>query len=136
MATVTKLIRNTFLVILIPLFAFLYNRGEFKEQKYSILSIFPYFVIGFIGMIILRNFGDQLFSVESDNYFAWSKFIEYLKILATVFLTMAMAAVGISINLAELKSMGYKPFIVGFIAAVTVGIISLIYLESLINFFI
>ena len=49
---------------------------------------------------------------------------------------MAMAAVGISINLSELKYMGYKPFVVGFIAAVTVGIISLIYLESLINFFI
>ncbi len=135
-ATVTKLIRNTFLVILIPLFAFLYNRGEFKEQKYSILSIFPYFVLGFIGMIILRNFGDQLFSFESKSFYAWSRFIEYLKILATVFLTMAMAAVGISINLSELKSMGYKPFVVGLIAAVTVGIISLIYIETLINIFI
>ncbi len=135
-ATVTKLIRNTFLVILIPLFALLYNRGEFKEQKYSILRIFPYFVIGFISMIIIRNLGDQLFSVESDSFYAWSKFIEYLKILATVFLTMAMAAVGISINLSELKSMGYKPFIVGLIAAVTVGIISLIYIETLKNFLI
>ena len=135
-ATVTKLIRNTFLVILIPLFAFLYNRGEFKEQKYSILSIFPYFVIGFIGMIVLRNLGDQFFSVETNNFYAWSKFIEYIKILATVFLTMAMAAVGISINLGELKSMGYKPFVVGFIAAITVGIISLIYIEILKNFFI
>ena len=135
-ATVTKLIRNTFLVILIPLFAFLYNRGEFKEQKYSILSIFPYFVIGFIGMIIVRNLGDELFSPETDNYYVWSRFIEYLKILATVFLTMAMAAVGISINLGELKSMGYKPFVVGLIAAVTVGIISLIYIETLKNFLI
>ena len=67
-ATVTKLIRNTFLVILIPLFAFLYNRGELKGQKYSILSIFPYFVIGFIGMIIVRNIGDQIFTTDNDNY--------------------------------------------------------------------
>ena len=36
-----------------------------------------------------------------------------------------MAAVGISINLNELKSMGYKLFIVGLIEAITVGIISL-----------
>ena len=132
----TKLIRNTFLVILIPLFAFLYNRGEFKEQKYSILNIFPYFVLGFIGMIIVRNLGDQFFLIEGNNSYVWSQFIEYLKILATVFLTMSMAAVGISINLSELKSMGYKPFVVGLIAAVTVGIISLIYIETLINFFI
>ena len=74
--------------------------------------------------------------VDSDSFYAWSRFIEYLKILATVFLTMAMAAVGISINLSELKSMGYKPFVVGFIAAVTVGVISLIYIETLKNFLI
>ena len=132
-ATVTKLIRNTFLVILIPLFAFLYNRGEFKDQKYSILSIFPYFVIGFIGMIVVRNLGDQFFSIEDGNYFIWYNFIEYLKILATVFLTMAMAAVGISINLSELKLMGYKTFVVGLIAAITVGIISLIYIGTIKN---
>ena len=133
-ATVTKLIRNTFLVILIPLFAFLYNRGEVINQKYSILSVFPYFVLGFIGMIILRNLGDQYFSLENNNFYIWSKFIEYLKLLTTVFLTMAMAAVGISINLSELKSMGYKPFIVGLISATTVGVISLIYIEFLKNF--
>ena len=136
-ATVTKLIRNTFLVILIPLFAFLYNRGEIKEKNYSILSIFPYFVLGFIGMIIIRNVGDQIFSIENLNfefYEIWKNFIGYIKILATVFLTMAMAAVGISINLGDLKSMGYKPFLVGLIAAVTVGIISLVYIETFTKF--
>ena len=136
-ATVTKLIRNTFLVIMIPLFAFLYNRGEVKNNQYSILNIFPYFVLGFIGMIVLRNIGDQIFSNENNNNnLLWLNFIEYLKILATAFLTMAMAAVGISINLGELKSMGYKPFIVGLIAAVTVGFISLIYIQILYKFFI
>jgi len=133
-ATVTKLIRNTFLVIMIPLFAFLFNRGEVKGQKYSILSIFPYFVLGFIGMIIVRNLGDQFFSMGNISYDVWNNFIGYIKILTTVFLTMAMAAVGISINLNELKSMGYKPFVVGLIAAITVGFISLIYIETLTKF--
>tara|TARA_Y100001936_G_scaffold219764_1_gene233370 strand:- start:1382 stop:2467 length:1086 start_codon:yes stop_codon:yes gene_type:complete len=135
-ATVTKLIRNTFLVIMIPLFAFLYNRGEVKGEKYSIFDIFPYFVLGFIGMILIRNLGDQIFSNQNENYQIWVNLIEYAKILATTFLTMAMAAVGISINLSELKSMGYKPFVVGFIAAITVGFISLIYIETLSKFFI
>jgi len=135
-ATVTKLIRNTFLVIMIPLFAFLYNRGEVKGEKYSIFDIFPYFVLGFIGMILIRNLGDQIFSNQSENYQIWINLIEYAKILATTFLTMAMAAVGVSINLSELKSMGYKPFVVGFIAAITVGFISLIYIETLSKFFI
>ena len=135
-ATVTKLIRNTFLVIMIPLFAFLYNRGKVKSQNYSIFNIFPYFVLGFIGMILFRNVGDQIFPNGSENNFIWVNIIDYLKILATAFLTMAMAAVGISINLSELKSMGYKPFVVGLIAAVTVGFISLIYIEFISKFFI
>ena len=129
-ATVTKLIRNTFLVIMIPLFAFLYNRGKAKDKNYSILNIFPYFVIGFIGMIIIRNIGDQIFAIESVNYEIWKNLISYIKSLATVFLTMAMAAVGISINLNELRSMGYKPFVVGLIAAITVGIVSIISLKT------
>jgi len=135
-ATVTKLIRNTFLVVMIPLFAFLYNRGGVKNKSYSILNIFPYFVLGFIGMIIARNIGDQIFTIESGNYEIWKIFINYIKSLATVFLTMAMAAVGISINLSELKSMGYKPFVVGLIAAVTVGIVSIITIQYFIKIFI
>jgi len=134
-ATVTKLIRNTFLVIMVPLFGFLYNRGKVKDKSYSIFSIFPYFVLGFIGMIIVRNFGDQIFTLESDNFQSWKTFIGYIKNLATVFLTMAMAAVGISINLNELRSMGYKPFVVGLIAAVTVGIVSIISLEIFLKVF-
>ena len=134
-ATVTKLIRNTFLVIMVPLFGFLYNRGKVKDKNYSIFSIFPYFVIGFIGMIVVRNIGDQIFITGSDNYDIWEILINSIKSLATVFLTMAMAAVGISINLNELKSMGYKPFVVGLIAAVTVGIISILSLETFLESF-
>jgi uncharacterized integral membrane protein (TIGR00698 family) len=134
-ATVTKLIRNTFLVIMVPLFGFLYNRGKVKEKNYSIFSIFPYFVLGFIGMIIIRNIGDQALTIESSNYEIWKTSISYIKSLATVFLTMAMAAVGISINISELKSMGYKPFIVGLIAAITVGIVSIISLETFLKIF-
>jgi uncharacterized membrane protein YadS len=115
---------------MVPLFGFLYNRGKVKDKKYSIFSIFPYFVLGFIGMIVVRNIGDQVFTIENDNYEFWETLINYIKILATVFLTMSMAAVGISINLSELKSMGYKPFIVGLIAAITVGIVSIISLET------
>ena len=81
-------------------------------------------------MIIVRNFGDQIFILENCGFEYWKTFIVYIKNLATVFLTMAMAAVGISINLNELKSMGYKPFVVGLIAAITVGIVSIISLET------
>ena len=133
-ATVTKLIRNTFLIIMIPLFAFLYNRGQRKERNYSILNIFPYFVLGFIGLIILRNIGDQIFSTYNED--SWIKTIEFIQISSKIFLTMAMAAIGLSTNLKDIRNMGYKPFIVGFVAMLTVGIISISTIEIYLKFFI
>ena len=49
---------------------------------------------------------------------------------------MAMAAIGLSTNLKDIKSMGYRPFIVGFIAMLTVGIVCIITIECYLNFFI
>ena len=126
-ATVTKLIRNTFLIIMIPVFALLYSRGQKREKNYSILNIFPYFVLGFIGMIILRNVGDEIFI--STYQFLWEIFILNVKDSAKIFLGMAMASIGLSTNLSNLKTMGYKPFVVGFVAMITVGIISIITIE-------
>ena len=133
-ATVTKLIRNTFLVIMIPLFAFLYNRNKSKEKNYSIINIFPYFVLGFVGMIILRNTGDQFFLNISNNN--WENTIDIIKSSSKIFLTMAMAAIGLSTNLKDIKNMGYKPFIVGFIGMATVGVVSLLTIETYVKFFI
>ena len=131
-ATVTKLIRNTFLIIMIPLFALLYNRGRAKEKNYSILSIFPYFVLGFVGMIIIRNIGDEIYLSNSN----WIGSIEIIKLFSKIFLTMAMAAIGLSTNLKEIKNIGYKPFVVGFIAMLTVGIVCILTIESYLRFFI
>ena len=131
-ATVTKLIRNTFLVIMIPLFAFLYNRKNVIKKRYSILSIFPYFVLGFIGMIILRNTGDQFFI--NSNYELWKETIQTIKFSSKIFLTMAMSAIGLSTNLKDLKTMGFKPFVVGFIAMTTVGLVSILTIEFYINY--
>ncbi len=132
-ATVTKLIRNTFLIVMIPLFALLYNRGHARTKSYSILRIFPYFVLGFVGMIILRNLGDQMFTF--DYNYNWNETINIIKFLSKIFLTMAMAAIGLSTNLKDVKSMGYKPFIVGFVAMLTVGIVCILTIEIYLKFF-
>ena len=133
-STVTKLIRNTFLIIMIPLFAYLYSRGQIKQKKYSIVNIFPYFVLGFIAMIILRNLGDHIFLVNQNEI--WSSTVENIKFLSKIFLTMAMAAIGLSTNFRDIKNMGYKPFLVGFIAMATVGLISIVTIEIFINYII
>tara|TARA_B100001057_G_scaffold21715_1_gene20070 strand:+ start:934 stop:2001 length:1068 start_codon:yes stop_codon:yes gene_type:complete len=129
-ATVTKLIRNTCLVFLIPLFAYLHNKGQVNKSDYSILNIFPLFVIGFIGMIFFRNIGDQLFVSAGEISKTWISIISITKMATTLFLTMAMSAIGLSINLSELKNIGVKPFIVGFVVAIAVGIVSILVLEN------
>jgi len=131
-ATVTKLIRNTFLIIMIPLFAFLYNRNNSSKQNYSLLKIFPYFVLGFVGMIIVRNLGDQLF-ISNNN---WIETIDVIKSSSKIFLTMAMAAIGLSTNLKDIKNMGYKPFVVGFVGMATVGLVCIFTIEIFTKFFI
>ena len=131
-ATVTKLIRNTFLVIMIPLFAFLYNRNSTIKKNYSIISIFPYFVLGFIAMIVFRNIGDHVFLNSYNDL--WIGTVYIIKSSSKVFLTMAMAAIGLSTNLKDFKSMGYKPFVVGFIGMATVGLVSILSIEFYINF--
>ena len=132
-ATVTKLIRNTSLIIMIPLFAFLYNRGHKNEKNYSILNIFPYFVLGFIGMIILRNVGDQIFLIDNTAY--WNEMINFIKATSKILLTMAMAAIGLSTNLKDIKDMGHRPFVVGFVAMLTVGVISIFTIEIYLKLF-
>ena len=119
---------------MIPLFAYLYSRGQIKQKKYSIIRIFPYFVLGFVAMIILRNLGDYVFFINQNEF--WLSTVENIKFLSKIFLTMAMAAIGLSTNFRDIKNMGYKPFVVGFIAMATVGLISIITIEIFINYII
>ena len=84
-------------------------------------------------MIFVRNIGDQLF-INSPNEI-WISAVDSVKLSSKIFLTMAMAAIGLSTNLRDVKNMGYKPFLVGFIAMATVGIISIGTIEIYINFY-
>jgi uncharacterized membrane protein YadS len=49
---------------------------------------------------------------------------------------MAMAAIGLSTDLKDIKSMGYKPFAVGFIAMLTVGVVCILTIEIYLKIFI
>ena len=65
-----------------------------------------------------------------------SDFINIIKVFSKIFLTMAMAAIGLSTNLKDIRNMGYKPFVVGFTSMLTVGIVSIFSIEVYIKFFI
>ena len=47
-----------------------------------------------------------------------------------------MAAIGLSTNLKDIRNMGHKPFVVGFIAMLTVGVVCILTLEIYLKLFI
>ena len=83
---------------------------------------------------MFRNIGDQVFIFEYSNN--WNETINIIKFSSKIFLTMAMAAIGLSTNLKEIRSMGYKPFVVGFVAMATVGVICVLTIELYTKFFV
>ena len=132
-ATVTKLVRNVSMIIVIPLMGYLYLSNEEKKtgSSFSILSVFPLFILGFILLGLIRTFGDYSIANEQRALFfldeeTWLVTINSVKLIAEVSLGIAMSAVGLSTKLSSLRELGIKPFYVGFVAAFCVGVISFI----------
>jgi uncharacterized membrane protein YadS len=127
-ATATKLVRNTFMVAVIPLIAMLYQRsGEESGVRQKWYRMVPLFVLGFVAMVLLRSLGD--FGVQSLSIFdrqAWNEVLGQAEIVAKWCLALAMAGVGLGTSLAKLRGLGFKPISVGFAAAVLVGAVSVL----------
>jgi uncharacterized integral membrane protein (TIGR00698 family) len=135
-ATVTKLTRNLFIIAVIPFVSYLFFKGTKNHAKEEQTipkwyKLIPLFVIGFLFLALMRTIGDltvmntgSAFGFLAKNtwegfYSSWSSFG------STYLLGIAMAGVGLSTNFAVFKGLGIKPFYIGMIAAVSVGIVSL-----------
>ena len=124
-ATVTKLVRNTLMVFVIPYLA--HRSMSIKNSKTNVFSIFPYFILGFIAFGILRTLGDYYFySYNNITLDSWNQIINIIKKSAEFLLIIAMAAVGYNTNFKYFKELGIKPFYLGFIAATVVGCVSML----------
>lgn len=137
-STVTKLIRNTAMIIVIPFLAIKQNKIWASENSLSsILKLFPLFIFGFIFFIFLRTFGDFLLiqNQYSFYYFSesqWNSTVLFLSSISKSLLTIAMAAIGLSTDIYSIKKLGIKIFYFGFIIALFVGILSFFIIKFLI----
>ena len=123
-AMLTKLVRNTLMVIVIPYLA--HRSLSNNNTKPNVSTIFPYFIIGFIVFGLVRTFGDYYFLNQNDSVINnWNLIIHYIKQSAEFLLIIAMAAIGYNTNFKDFKKLGIKPFYLGFIAASMVGLISI-----------
>lgn len=130
-ATVTKLTRNLFLAVVVPMLAFLYLQRQSRGEgvKIDFTKLLPAFVLGFVAMAVLRSIGDA--TLQSGAAFgflseqAWNGFTKSVGDFwgSKVLLGTAMAAVGLNTHPSVFKGVGAKPFLVGFVGALIVGIV-------------
>lgn len=136
-ATVTKLTRNLFIIAVIPLVSYLFfkKNGQGEDKSSSLprwYKLVPLFVIGFLLLACVRTIGDMTL-IKTDSAFGflapstWENFYHRISAFGSTYLLgAAMAAVGLSTDFKMFKGLGIKPFYIGMIAAVSIGIVSLL----------
>ena len=137
-STVTKLIRNTAMIVVIPFFAIKQNKIWVSQNNLSsILKLFPLFIFGFIFFIFIRTIGDFLLIQNRYSFYfftvnQWNSAVLFLSSISKFLLTISMAAIGLSTDVFSLKRMGIKIFYFGFIIALFVGLLSFFIIKLLI----
>jgi uncharacterized integral membrane protein (TIGR00698 family) len=133
-ATVTKLVRNLGMLVVIPIMAVIFHRRTAEEGAAPPpwYTMVPLFVLGFAAMSGLRTWGDM-----GDRPFGvldpaqWKAIVGWVKVGAEYCLAIAMAAVGLGTSIAGLRTIGLKPLALGLFSAVVVGAASALLISVL-----
>lgn len=125
-ATVTKLVRNLSMLIVIPALSITFQRRHHTGgARPHWTKLVPLFIVGFALMSIVRTVGDldamPLGFLTTEE---WAQLIAGAGRVTEFCLLIAMAAVGLNTELSGLRSIGLKPLGLGFAAAAMVGLIS------------
>lgn len=110
-ATVTKLLRNLSMLVVIPAVVGWALRDEPKGDA---RPPFPLFILGFLALAAVRSAGDVLVG-EAE---AWHAFLAAAALCSGFLFAMAMAAIGMGIRIHDLKALGAKPAVVALTTAV------------------
>ena len=111
-ATVTKLMRNFAMVLVIPLVAWLLS-----EDGQARGTPVPLFILAFVALSIVRSLGDALLGPDHGG---WVGLIGGLGQLSQFLFAMAMAAIAMGIRPAQLRVLGWKPALAALSAALVV----------------
>jgi uncharacterized integral membrane protein (TIGR00698 family) len=140
-ATVTKLVRNVFMAVVIPFMAFYYARQTgaregVEGKRIGFAKLLPLFVVGFVLFAALRSLGDAGVNAGGRalgvwDSAAWTEICALVKNWAVNLLVLALAGVGLSTSTRILRGLGLKPFLAGLGAALSVGGISIVLISLL-----
>ncbi len=125
-ATVTKLVRNLSMILIIPVMAVLHHRNHSDgAQAPKWWTMIPLFIVGFAAMSLVRTVGDMgdlAFGILEPAQ--WKEIVARTKEAAEICLAVAMAAVGLGTSIKGLRAIGLKPLGVGLFSAILVGAVS------------
>jgi uncharacterized integral membrane protein (TIGR00698 family) len=134
-ATVTKLVRNLCMLLVIPLMAVLYHRSaaEAGSGAPRWRSLVPLFIVGFAAMSVVRTIGDlgaRPFGLLEPSQWRW--IVGLARDVAGYCLAIAMAAVGLGTSIKGLRRIGFRPLGLGLVSALVVGGVSLVLIRALV----
>lgn len=126
-ATMVKLTRTLAIIPTVITFAFINLRLKRKEAiinrkstsklkaKFSIKKVFPWFILGFLGMAIVAS----VFQIPTEVVSATKTASKFLMV-------SALAAIGLNTSFGDLKKSGIRPMVHGFIISALVVIVALL----------
>ena len=121
-ATMIKLTRNVLMIPVIVLIGYYYNTrqlarntGQAGEKEYNIKEIFPNFILGFLALIIINSLGLIPAGIGS-----------VISPVSRFLILLALSGIGLGVDWTELKNVGGSPFIVGFLVAGSMALISIV----------
>lgn len=128
-AATTKLIRNLCLGAMVPILAFLHTRRTGSSTrgtaKKGFFSLIPGFVVAFVLLAAFRSVGDL--GVKAFGFLSpatWESFLSLCRSCSLICLTLALAAIGVGTSFAQIRTLGWRPLLIGFWAALVVGLVS------------
>lgn len=137
-ATVVKLTRNTLMAPIIIIMGIFYARATQHEltgkaaaaTKFSLGKLVPWFVLGFVGMALLRTLGVALDVLPQNvskpgDLKAAAAFLGFMDEIAKFAILMALSAIGLGTSIESMRRTGLKPFAVGLLVALAVATFSL-----------
>ncbi len=126
-ATMVKLTRTLSIIPVVLIFSYINIRLKQKEvlknqssdsidtkNNVNILTLIPWFIIGFVALAIVNSFG-VIPTVISSSAKELSKFL----------MIAALAAIGLNTSFKEMKKSGFTPMVHGFIISLLVVIVAI-----------
>lgn len=130
-ATVVKLTRSLSIIPVVLIFGYIHQREKLRmnnssseKVKVSIKSIFPWFIIFFLLMVLVRSLCDaflvgQYFTTEMIQNMSKS-----ISNISKFLMVMALGAIGLLTDFKKVMKSGFKPMLHGFIISALVVVVA------------